>query len=343
MHVSGAMMKSMGKWARRAFSGVGVGLAMLLAACGGGTERVTEFEPTRYIAFGDEMSVLTKDAPQGRKYSVNALDSDGTGIDCSVSTSSQPSLLWTQRLGNAFGFVFEECNPSARAVTAFSYAAPGAKSADFLAQLAEARVVHGPFGCNDLMSVLIGANDVIDLFENVYLADPTSSTAATITNELSARGASLGKAIAEVTDNDGPNIIVSTIPLVNLTPWARQLNIDRPEIDTPSVLRQFSDAFNTALRVNIPNDGSRWGLVELDALLQAGFNNPDNYGLNNVQDAVCDPLTWNTANCTTATLVANGNANTWLWASNKWMGWQAHDRLGSFARQRAQGNPFGCS
>lgn len=332
-------MKSMGKWARRAFAGVGAGLAVLLASCGGGTERVTEFEPTRYIAFGDELSVLTKDAPAGRKYTVNALDSEGTGINC----TSDAARLWTQELANAFRFVFEECNPQARAVTAFSFAAPGAQSADFLTQLAAARGVHGPFGCNDLMSVLIGANDVFDLFENVYLADPTSSTATAITNELSARGARLGKEIAALTDNDGPNIIVSTIPLVNLTPWARQWNIDRPDIDALGVLRQFSDAFNTALRVNIPNDGSRWGLAELDALLQAGFNNPDNYGLNNVRDAVCDPSTWNTANCTTATLVPNGTANTWLWASNKWMSWQAHDRLGSFARQRAEGNPFGCS
>jgi outer membrane lipase/esterase len=337
------MMKSMGNWAGRVFAGVGAGLCVLLASCGGGTERVEEFEPTRYIVFGDEMSVLTKDAPQGRKYSVNALDSDGIGINCAANSSSQPSLLWTQELADEFGFVFEECNPSARAVTAFSYAAPGAKAADFLTQLAAARVVHGPFGCNDLMSVLIGANDVFEMFETVYLADPTPSTATAITNELTRRGALLGKAIAALTDNDGPNVVVSTIPLVNLTPWARQFNIDRPGIDAPGVLRQFSDAFNTALRVNIPNDGSRWALVELDALLQAGFNNPENYGLNNVNDAVCSPLTWNTANCTTATLVTNGNPNTWLWASNKWIGWLAHDRLGSFARNRAEGNPFGCN
>jgi hypothetical protein len=337
------MMKSIGKWAGRAVAGAGVSMAVLLGACGGGTERVTPFEPTRYMVFGDEMSVLTKDAPQGRKYTVNALSSDGTGIGCGINTSSQPSLLWTQRLANEFGFDFEECNPSAKPVSAFTYAAPGAKSADFIDQLAAARVAHGPFGCNDLMSVLIGANDVFDLFENVYLADPTPNTATAITNELTERGARLGKAITALTDNNGPNVIVSTIPLVNLTPWARQFNIDRPNIDTANVLRQFSDAFNTALRVNIPNDGSRWGLVELDALLQAGFNNPGTYGLNNVNDAVCVATTWNTADCTTATLVNNGNADTWLWASNKWMGWQAHSRLGGFARSRATGNPFGCS
>ena len=336
-------MKSMGNWAGRAFAGVGAGLCVLLASCGGGTERVTEFEPTRYIVFGDEMSVLTKDAPQGRKYSVNALDSDGIGINCAANSSSQPSLLWTQELANEFGFVFEECNPSARAVTAFSYAAPGAKAADFLTQLAAARVVHGQFGCNDLMSVLIGANDVIDLFETTYLADPTSSTATAITNELSARGARLGKAITALTDNNGPSIIVSTIPLVNLMPYALQQNAARPGLNILNVLNNFSNAFNTAVRVNIPNDGSRWGLVELDALLQAGVNNPGNYGLTNVTDAVCDRLTWNTADCTTATLVPNSDASAWLWASDKWMSWQAHNRLGSFARSRASGNPFGCS
>jgi outer membrane lipase/esterase len=334
------MMKSMGNGARRAACGVAAGLAMLLlASCGGGTEQVTPFKPTRYIAFGDEMSVLTKELPQGRKYTVNALDSDGTGISCAASGSG----LWTQGISNVFGFVFEECNPSARPVAAFSYAAPGAKSADFLTQLAEAKLVQGPFGCNDLMSVLIGANDVIDLYENVYLADPTSNTATAVTDELTARGARLGEAIAALTANDGPNIIVSTIPLVNLTPYALQRNIERPDTNTLNVLNNFSNAFNTALRTNIPNDGSRWGLVELDALLNAGFNNPGSYGLVNVVNAVCDPLTWNTPNCTTNTLVPNGNANTWLWASDKWISWQAHNRLGNFARNRATGNPFGCS
>ena len=72
------------------------------------------------------------------------------------------------------------------------------------------------------MSVLIGANDVIDLFETVYLADPTTSTANAVTNELTARGARLGQAIAALTANNGPNVIVSTIPLMNLTPWALQ-------------------------------------------------------------------------------------------------------------------------
>jgi outer membrane lipase/esterase len=332
------MMKSMGNWVRRA---AGAGLAaLLLSSCGGGTEQVTPFEPTRYIVFGDEMSVLTKDSPQGRKYTVNAVDSDGA-LNCAASGSNQPSLLWTQILGNAFNFVFEECNPSARTVNAFIYAQPGATSADFVAQVAQARVVHGAFGCNDMMSVLIGANDVIDLYEKVYLADPTSSTATAVTNELTARGARLGRAIAELTANNGPNILVSTIQLINQTPYGLQQTIDRPGLDVSNVLNNFSTAFNTALRVNIPNDGSRWGLVELDALINAGVRNPGNFGLTNWTQAVCAVDLPNCDNVA-ADLVTNGNAISWLWASDRWIGWKAHANLGSFARQRAQGNPFGC-
>lgn len=328
-------MKSMDIWARRVLVGLAAGLTLLLGSCGGGEQKVP-FNPVRYVAFGDEMSVLQ--APEGRKYTVNGLNSDGS-INCVADGSG----LWIQGVSNIFGMAFEECNPSNLVPAAFSYAQAGAKVEDFLTQVAKAKERFGSFTCNDLLSVLIGANDVIDLFENVYLADPTPDTATAVTNELTARGARLGKAIAALTDNDGTQVIVSTIPLVNLTPYALQKNIDRPGLNILNVLNNFSSAFNTALRVNIPNDGSRWALVELDAMLQAAFNNPGSYGLVNVTNAICDPATWGTTACTTNTLVTTNNVNSWLWASNKWMGWQAHNRLGTFARNRATGNPFGCS
>ena len=268
-------MVSMGKRARRAVMGVLV--LGLLASCGGGTEQITPFEPTRYIAFGDEMSVLTKQAPLGRKYTVNAVGSDGVSPDCAANTSTQPSLLWTQVLGNTFGFVFAECNPANLGVTAFSYAAPGAKADDF----------------------------------------------------------------AALTANNGPNVIVSTIPLMSVTPYALRQAIARPGINAVNVLNQFSNAFNTALRTHIPNDGTRWGLVELDALLNAAVNNPNSYGLVNITQAVC---TADLPDCenVAADLKPNGNAYTWLWASDRWIAWQAHARLGNFARSRARDNPFGC-
>lgn len=336
-------MLSMGKWAQLAAKCISTSLLLgLLASCGGGTEQIEPFEPTRYIVFGDEMNVLTREAPLGRKYTVNAVGRDGVSIDCTSDSDNQPSRLWTQVLGDTFDFVFEECNPSNLTVNAFIFAKPEAKSADFAVQLAEARVVHGAFGCNDMMSVLVGANDVVELFETVYLADPTSSTATAVTNELSARGARLGKAIAALTADNGPNIIVSTIPRMNQTPWGRQQAALRPNLNIGNVLDNFSKAFNTALRTNIPNDGSRWGLVELDAMVNAAVGEPDNYGLDNVTAAVCAVDLPNCDNVA-ADLVTNGNPDTWLWAGDRWIGWQAHSRLGSFARTRARDNPFGCT
>lgn len=332
-------MFSMGNWAQRAAKGFSASLLLvLLASCGGGTEQVDPFSPARYMAFGDAMSVIT---PEGLKYTVNAIGSDGE-VDCAMATSSQPSLLWTQIVANAFNFAFEECNPLGRTKMAYIYAKPDAKSADFVAQVAEARVVHGEFGCKDLMSVLIGVNDVVELYETVYLADPTSATANAVTNELTARGARLGKAIAALTANNGPNFIVSTIPRMNQTPWGQQQEALHPGLNVGNVLDNFSNAFNTALRTNIPNDGSRWGLVELDAIVNAAINNPEGYGLKNVRNVVCAvdlPFCDNVA----ADLVTNGNPDTWLWASDRWIGWQPHSRLGSFARSRAQDNPFGCA
>jgi outer membrane lipase/esterase len=334
-------MFSMGNWAQRAVKGICASLLLgLLASCGGGTEQVDAFNPTRYFAFGDATSVITKPGPQGLKYTVNAVDDNGAP-DCTINTSSQPSLLWTQILGNTFNFVFEECNPSERTKFAYIYAKPDAKSADFVAQVAEARE-RGAFGCNDLMSVLIGTNDVIELFETVYLADPTNSTANAVTNELSARGARLGQAIAALTANNGPNIIVSTIPRMNQTPWGRQQSALRPDLNIGNVLDNFSKAFNDALRSNIPNDGSRWGLVELDAMVNAAINNPGGYGLKNVRDAVC-AVDLPNCNNVVGDLVPGGDPDTWLWASDRWMGWQPHSRLGSFARTRARDNPFGCA
>jgi hypothetical protein len=80
-------------------------------------------------------------------------------------------------------------------------------------------------------------------------------------------------------------------------------------------------------------------LVELDALVNAGFNDPTRYGLVNTLQPACavDPPNCNNV---PADLVPSGNAVTWLWASELWMGPTAHINLGNFARGRALDNPF---
>jgi hypothetical protein len=315
----------------------------LLNSCGGTTEQITPFAPTALLVFGDEMSVLTKELPRGRKYSVNALGSDGVAIDCTLRP------LWIQVVADTFLFSFEECNSASTIVKpAKIYAAAGAKATDFPAQVAAAlAVAGGAFKGTDLATVLLGANDVLDLYRTQYIPSTavypnfaTNPVYAEILAELNARGARLGNQINDLTAL-GPKVLLSTMPLMNLTPYALKEAIDRKDSTILTVLLNFSNQFNTALRVNIINDGRWIGLVELDALLNAGATNPQNYGLTNVTNAVCDPITWGTPDCRTDTLVVGGNATTWLWASDIWMGSTAHLNLGNFARGRALGNPFG--
>ena len=54
-----------------------------------------------------------------------------------------------------------------------------------------------------------------------------------------------------------------------------------------------------------------------------------------------DPAKAEMPNCTTNTLVNGASALSWLWASDVWMGWRAHQYLGGYARGRVTGNPFG--
>jgi outer membrane lipase/esterase len=329
------MMNLLDRLAPRALKGCGTMLALvLLTSCGGGTEQITPFEPKRLLVLGDEMSVLTKLPPQGRKYSVNALQSDAVTLDC----VARP--LWHQIVAYSFDFAYEECNPSNLAETAAKvYAVPGAKVDDLAEQLERAREANGTLSNTDLFTVLIGANDVLDLYQRVYLPNPTTETYNEVIDELQARGRRLGQFINDLTrlEVTGPKVIVSTMPLMNLTPYALQQVIARPDVPVLNSLSEFSQAFNTAMRVTIVNDGRFIGLVELDAILNAGVNNPSRYDLVNVTQAVCAV---ELPNCDTNTLVPNGDASTWLWASELWMGSTAHLNLGNFARSRALGNPF---
>ena len=204
------------------------------------------------------MSVLTKELPQGRKYRVNALSATA-----SASTARRSELRRCGRRSwpTPSASSFEECNPSSTHGQAVGYAAPGAKVGGLPGTAGRgARLGHGAFGATDLVTVLIGANDVLDLYRtSTSRSLPTRTSRQpdlqAVANELTARGARLGLAINALTDDKGPKVIVSTIPLMNLTPYALQQAVDRPDVNVPNVLRDFSNTFNTAVRVNIPNDG----------------------------------------------------------------------------------------
>ena len=118
------------------------GLSVLLAACGGNTSQVESFTPTRLVAFGDEASAF---AAGGQKFAVN---------DAVNGCRALP--IWTQVMADGYGFGFDECPVGAGAQKAVSRAAAGATAASLAGQVA----AQADLGRGDLVTVLLGANDV---------------------------------------------------------------------------------------------------------------------------------------------------------------------------------------
>lgn len=318
-----------GRRLRQAF----VCLAVLagLTACGGGTSQFDPFVAQRLIVFGDQSSVLNAD---GTKYSINGVNtvtnSDGTSSD-TLDCSAQP--IWVQQLASFYGFVFAECNPSQSLTPkAFMRAAAGAKVEDVQVQI-NSQLAEGGFRDKDLTTVLVGANDVIKLYQQ-YPVRPEADLAA----ELGARGKRLAQQV-NLLVSLGAKVIVSTVPDMGLTPYARKQNAEFNDNGRSALLSRLTSAFNEQLGVNILLDGRFIGLVQADLRTQAMVTSPGSFGLSNVTDGACSE-TEPPPVCTVHTLVDGASASTWMWADDLNPGYIVQQSLATLAVDRARRNPF---
>lgn len=299
----------------------GLCLAAALVACGGGTSQFEPFEPEQYVAFGDEASLVRAD---GRRYTVNPLTSAGA-IDC----KSEP--LWTQAVANNYSFVFQECNPDGTSTfKALMRAVAGAKADDLKAQI-DAQLANGGFAAKSLATVMLGSNDVLDL----YAQYPTLSEEA-ITQELRSRGIRLAEQVNRLVGL-GVRVIVATVPDVGVSPFALAEKASKNDTDRAALLTRLVAAFNGRLRVNILNDGRFVGLVLADELVQSMSKFPSSYALTDASTAVC---TVALPDCTSGTLVSSGTSAGWLWSDDRHLAYGGQLRIGTQAVSRAVGNPF---
>lgn len=295
--------------------------ALLLAACGGGTSQFEPFEPEQYVAFGDETSVIRSD---GRRYTVNPLNTAGA-IDCAV----QP--IWTQAVASHFSFVFAECNPSgATSLKALMRAAAGARADDVKTQI-DNQVAGGGFAAKSLVTVLAGANDILELY-----ASYPQQTEEQLIAEARARGERLAQQVNRLVDL-GPRVIVATVPDVGLSPYALAQKAAFTDTDRAALISRLVAAFNGRVRTTILNDGRYVGLVLGDEAVQSIAKLPSVFGVNNATGAVC---TTALPDCTDQTLVASGSSAAWLWADDRHLAYGGQLRLGSLAVARAVGNAF---
>ncbi|MDH0865452.1 SGNH/GDSL hydrolase family protein [Mitsuaria sp. GD03876] len=301
-----------------------LGATALLAACGGGGEQIDPFNPKRVIAFGDEASTLRAD---GTKYSINALDTTTGALVCGGNQ------IWVQSVAARFGLVFGQCNPDKLATpTARMYAAAGAKVADVGAQIDRQFALDG-FNNKDLVTILAGANDVLELYAQFPAQD-----AGTLGNAAQARGEALAALVNRIVDADG-RIVLSTVQDMGLSPFAIKEKAAHSDTDRAALLSELSRRFNAGMRLKIRNDGHYIGLILTDELMGTMSRFPTAYGATNSVDGACLASSLPPV-CTDKTLVANATATSHMWASDTLIGPVLHSNIGLQAINRATSNPF---
>ncbi len=310
-------------------------MTALLASCGGSSNGLVAFVPARILVLGDQSSVIAAD---GSKYTINAVNADGT-----VNCVSNP--IWTQILASSYGLVFPECPgasataaPTSRILAQAGATAGGSGVIDLTQQVSRQLELPADAGggitSSDMVTVLVGVNDIVAAFERFEAGAISEAEMATLAEQA---GVAIATQVNRVA-NAGGKVIVSTVPDVSVTPYGRSKGVDGM-----ARLSYLTSRVNGKLLINIDNDGRKIGLIELNPYLISVVGNPAGHGYVNVRDAACVPL--DALKCTTTTLQANPDGTpagpfTWLWASELQLSPGGHGQLGSLASTRAHNQPF---
>jgi outer membrane lipase/esterase len=308
--------------------GAVVGVA-LLASCGGSGEQVEPFVPTRVVVFGDEQSLLL---PDGRKYSINAINSTTNLVDCALSP------VWTQSLAASFGIVFPGCPGTVTTPQGLMHAAVNAKVADVAAQI-DAHLASDGFSRTDLVTVFVGLHDLLDLY-----AQFPARARENLILDAKVLGEALARQVNRIALAGGRTLFV-TVQDLGRTPFALAERTANPgAVDRAQLLTDLTDSFNDALKFSVINDGRFLGQVAGFEISVAVSNNAALNGFNNATVAACRdtvPL----LDCTSNTLITDANnvaatAKGYFWADATHLSSGANDSLSSAAQTRARGNPF---
>lgn len=316
-----------------------VAAAALLSACGGGTSQVQAFVPARLLVVGDETNLLVDDGnADGFKFSIN--DRRGTTAGkCLLS----PTVA--QSVATFYGMVFAACNPTAATPKAFMHARLGAKVDDATTGLKTQVDGIADLGDSDMLIVMIGANDMIDLYQRKVAGE---FTAATATAEAIRRGRAAATQINRMLAS-GARALVITIPDMGKSPFAVTAN--KTDAGAAALMSTFSSEYNAALRLGIDAtdyDGRNYGLVLADDVVAAMDRFPNSFlaSPSNITEAACPTVTADkcvlTDSDATTTVVAAANkaTNSYLWVSDRHLGAAAHSQISSQAVSRAANNPF---
>lgn len=273
--------------------------------------------------------------------------------------------IWIQLLASSYGKSYSTACPLDIRIGAVTYAQPGAKVADVIAQIT---TNLGTIGSKTLATVLAGQNDVIEQYDTIYPSGastaPAEGTIQTAENELKSRAVQLAGAINSIA-NTKARTLVLTLPDLSYSPYVQSETNATVRASRAAVMRRLVLAFNDALfsEGGVKNDGRVIGRVKVFELIQDMAVSPGSFGLVDGTKAVCDPLklrsidtaTTVTATdtsadlkyCNTHTLIdkptpssSTPTAYNYLWAQDTWLTPAGHAAIANRAFQRADNDVF---
>ena len=309
-------------WLRRALVLAACATPFLLVSCGGGGDVVSQFKPTRAIAFGDGFSDLGQ---RGTKYTVN----DGS------------TNVWTQEFAGRYGVSL-----TAAAAGGLSYAtgnarvnskpdAAGDSTTPTVKEQIDTFLAAQSFNSNDLVIVSGGIGDVV---AEVGRLNAGAQTSAQMLANLRQAGRDLGAQVRRVVQAGGKFVAVTGTYNLGKSPWAAQTG-------QATLLENASSSFNEELLISIVDLGASVLYVDAALHYNLAVNVPTTYKLADSSTIVCSSVDpgpgigtgagqVNSALCTPAAVAPGVDYNAYLFADRIYPTPYGHRLFGDYAYER---------
>jgi phospholipase/lecithinase/hemolysin len=306
------------QWLRRALLVAAGASALVLAACGGGSV-VSQFAPTRVVAFGDAMADLGQ---TGSRYTVN---------DGSVNN-------WTQVLAASYGLPLQasvnggQSYATGNARVTVQPDAAGNVATPTVTQQVDAFLASSAPTSDDLVLVSAGTSDVIAEAQAVLAGFQTE--AAMLAN-VGQAGRDLGAQVRRLVSAGATHVIVAGPYNLGRSPWVVGTGNE-------GLLESASTTFNSQLLVSMVDLGAT--VLYVDAALYFNQQSSSSTDFTNTVNYVCNsadpgpgigtgPGQVNSRLCTPATVVTT-DYNTYMFADRVYPTPLGHQLFGGYAGDR---------
>lgn len=307
-------------WMRRALLVLASGAALALAACGSSTIE-SQLQPTRVVAFGDGFSDLGQN---GSRYTVN----DGSP-NWSEIVAADFGLPLVRSSAGGTSYATGNVRVVAKPDAAGNSATPTVK------EQVDGFLANNTITATDLLIISGGTSDIIAEMANV--TSGLQSADQMVANARQA-GRDLAAQARRLVDAGATHVVVVGSYNLGNTPWAAA-------IGQKDLLTNASGRFNDELLIALVDQGNNMLYVDAALLYNLMAGTPTLYEMTNATDPVCTSVDpgpgigigagqFNSALCTTSTIVPGANYLAYLFADAVYPAPTAHRKFAEYAFSR---------